>query len=148
MKWALISLTRGWGLHSLAEVEISKYLLFKQGCLLSEGSGCCLSTDCHDVLKRCQGLSLVKVAAGRIWVDRGFVGFCLNHVVLFNFLLMGLTDLISCLRGKDNLVANPLTLVWENFTLSKDPLNPPAPPSLLEGRPHWIFTSVVCYFII
>ena len=38
-------------------------------------------------------------------------GVCLNRVVLFNFLLMGLTDLISCLRGKDNLVANPLTLV-------------------------------------
>lgn len=49
----------------------------------------------------------------------GVVGFCLNYVVLFNFLLMGLTDLISCLRGEDNLVDSALTLAGEEFHFSE-----------------------------
>jgi len=79
------------------------------------------------------------------------VGFCLKLVVLFNFLLIRLRDVIPCLCGTDNLV-NLLTL-WGRFWLNSSPpaeshrLSAPA-ASLLELRPHWIFTSVVNHFKI
>lgn len=105
---------------------------------------------CQDILEHRLACSLVKVAAGRIRVDL----VRLNYV-LFNFLLMVLTDLISCLHQKDNLVANVLTLVGENFTslphndLISEPPNPITKTTFTVWRqPHWILTSVLNYFTI
>lgn len=70
---------------------------------------------CQDVL------SIARPGYGRsgCWEGlgrQGFVGLLSKPCFPFHFLLMGLTDLISCLRMKDNLAASPLTSVGEYFT--------------------------------
>lgn len=94
----------------------NSYYLHEDICCLRALAAVYLQNELRSVALSVRPQALPRPVSGRSYCWEGlgapgFVGFCLNHVVLFNFLLMGLTDLISCLCGKDNRVANPLILV-------------------------------------